>query len=324
MKTLITKSKSSLILALAIIAGPTWSKSVAQITELKGNVFLVSETGATKAVKLNDHIDDRAELLVGEDGAVTLNNYFNVTYHLTHSSHMKFYEKSVQLKKGKAWIQSFSSRQPLALTTANGHVDFWKSEFIATFDQITAKTQILAVSGELDVANVLENHFKHTLTAGTFTVIDPEVENGQPRAPTKVGLTSLNQALAEFKALPDELKKEMPLNEVKREIASVETGPATSKKGEIIFIGHNHKVGRLPASVNTVKKTKNHELGHASINYYGISHVEESVRNPASIHKVSSEITIDPGFEENLRIDKESSPKYSKELESLIEDLQSY
>lgn len=322
MKTLITKSKNSFFLALAVVALPVWAKPVAQVTELKGNVFIVSETGATKALKLNDHVDDKAELLVGEDGAITLNNYFNVTYHLTNSSHMKVYEKSVQLKKGKAWIQSSTARHHLMLTTANAHVEFKKGEFIATFDQNSAKTQVLVVNGDVELANVLDRNMRHALTAGTFSVIDPEVEEGHPRAPTKVGLSSLNQALAEFKALPESLKKDSP-KEVSRAIASVEEGPSM-KKGQIIFIGHTNKIERMPASVKPVSTTKKHDLSHAPIHYYGVSEeVLDSQRTPASIVK-TNEVQIDSQFEQNLMLNKESPVKYSKELDNLIEDLKSY
>src|SRR5690606_11276660 len=146
---------------------------------------------------------------------------------------------SVQLKKGKAWIQSLNSRHPLALTTANGHVNYWKGEFIASFDQTTSRSQFLVVNGDVEVSNVLDQEMKYTVSAGSFTIVDPEVEHGSPRAPTKVGLTSLNSALADFKQVPEKMMEASP----SRGIASVET----VKKGEIIFIRSN----RLPASVES-------------------------------------------------------------------------
>lgn len=338
MKTSLTKLKSSFILCLGLAAIPLWAKPVAQVTELKGQVFVITPEGKTHSLKLNDHLEEKSEIMVGEEGSVTLNDYYDATYHMIEGTHMKFFDKSVQLKKGKTWIQSLNSRHPLALTTANGHVDFWKGEFITTFDQASSRSQVLVVNGEVEVSNVLDKNMKYIVLAGTFTLIDPDVESGLPRTPTKVGLSSLNGALAEFKALPKALKVETP----SRKIASVEETPAV-KKGTILFINSQGQMtNRLPASVQGKaykyfkKKTTAVPLTTAPIRFYGMGNapvIQETSRLPASVNyfiapaapkKVGSELNIDPEFSESLRMEKASQPKYSKELENLIQDLKSY
>jgi hypothetical protein len=356
MKTSLTKLKSNFFLALALSSAPIWAKPVAQVTEVKGQVFLVSPDGKTKSLKSNDHVEEKSEIMVGEDGTITLNDYYDATYHLTEGSHLKFFDKSVQLKKGKTWIQSLNARHPLALTTANGHVGFWKSEFITTFDQSTSKSQVLVVNGDVEVSNVLDKNMKHSVAAGTFTIIDPEIENGLPRTPTKVGLDSLNTALSEFKALPEKLKETGTTPVTTREIASVESEPAeaTVKKdgpqaptGEIIFISKSGKMDRLPASAETgaynyfkkklARKTKPQA---APIRFYGM-YVAESAsapivqqpRIPASVKpisviatpkKVATDLNIDAEFSNSFRHEKANQPNHSKELENLIQDLKSY
>ncbi len=332
MKTLFTKSKSSLFL-LAFMAFPLWAKPVAQVTELSGSVFVVKPDGKTATLKANDHLEDKSEVMVEEGGTITLNDYYDSTYHLIGGTHLKLFDRSAQLKRGKTWIQCLNGRFPLALTTANGHASFKKGEFIATFDQATSRSQFLVVSGDVEVSNVLERNLKYSVPAGTFTLVDPEVENGAPRAPTKVGLTSLDSALSEFKKLPEEIKTGIA---PARSIASVES---SAKKGEITFI----KTNRLPASVSggaqnyfakkvsKVSQEKTVNLGHAPIRYFGTSWKPvEAPRMPASIapvvpapKKIAPQ-TLDPEFEDSLKRKVLEQPKFTKELDSLIQDLKSY
>lgn len=335
MKTSLTKLKSSLIVVLALTALPLMAKPVAQVSEISGQVFMITPEGNTSTLRLNDHIDEKSEIMVEEGATVTLNDYYDATYHLVGGTHLKLFNKSVQLKRGKTWIQSLSPRHSLALTTANGHVDFWKGEFITTFDQLTSRSQILVVNGDVEVSNVLDRNMKYTISAGSFSTIDPEIEGGLPRSPTKVGLASLNSALSEFKKLPQGLRNEGP----SRVIASVNEAPEQVKKGRIIFISTN----RLPASVagkahsfykkSVAKKAKRSDLAHAPIRFYGVATNEEAAavpRKPASIARpevtrsTSSDLNLDPEFSQSLKKEVTQQPKYSKELESLIKDLKSF
>lgn len=349
MKTSLTKLKSSLIL-LSLITTPLWSRPVAQVSDISGSVFVMTPKGETVLLKVNAHIEEKSEIMVEEGAHITLMDYYNATYHMIGGSHAKFFDKSVQLKRGKTWVQSQNSRFPLALTTANGNADFWKGEFIATFDQATSRSQFLVVNGDVEVSNVLDRNLKYLVSAGTFTLVDPEVENGVPRAPTKVGLTSLNAALAEFKQLPKAMNEQAPAP-VERKIASVEEEEkAEVKKGEIIFISTN----RLPASVGsahhyykkkTVKRTsKPVEVSAVPVRVYGLipltapvatkkAEIKVEQRTPASIQPQAAQpkamesqttLNLDQEFAESLKKQAEEQPKYSKEVDSLIQDLKSY
>jgi hypothetical protein len=200
------------------------------------------------------------------------------------------------------------------------------------------------VNGDVEVSNVLDKNYKHTVPAGTFSMIDPEVENGTPRAPTKVGLDSLNSALADFKALPEQLK---PTTESapSRSIASVEqTNQPT--KGEIIFISKGTVMNRLPASTNSAysyfkkkvvkKKPQKEPAVEAPIRFYGMKPSLEpvsQVRIPASVQpvlapaapkKFAIDLNTDQEFSNSLSQQKANQPNQSKELENLIQDLKSY
>jgi hypothetical protein len=345
MKTFLTRSKSKLgasailLLALVTVAAHAETKPVAEVTGIQGTVFVVTPDGATRTLKNSDHIELKSEIMVDEGSSISLNDYYDATYHLAGGSHVKFFDKSVQLKRGKTWIQSQSARHPLNLTTANGHVNFWKGEFISTFDQSTSRSQFLVVNGEVEVSNILDQNMKYSVPAGSFTLVDPEVENGSPRAPTKVGLSSLNTALAEFKAFPAKQDSSSP----ERTVASVEEKKepvpeiTVPKKGEIIFM----KSGRLPASVRGSAHTyfkkkvsvKKVELTSAPIKFYGVNKTEEKAvapRVPASVAPVQLPkrdapiVKIDPEFTDTLKKQEVEQPKHPKELDRLIEDLKSY
>lgn len=339
MKTSLTKLSSSFI--LFTLSFGALAKPVAQVTEVNGTVFVVSPDGKTTSLKKNQHIEEKSEIMVEDGASITLNDYFDATYHLAGGSHLKFFNMSVQLKNGKAWIQSSVGKNPLALTTANGNASFGKGEFITTFNQTSSRSQFLVVNGDVEVSNVLDQNMKYVVSGGTFTTIDPDVENGNPRAPTSVGPNSLNAALADFKKLPNAIVKAEPVPA--RTIASVEEAP---KKGEIVFITSN----RLPASITekyfkkiTAKKVA--PLAAPSltatpvpIKIYGTSYkpaepvIAPSIRTPASVpapavnmpKKATPAFENDPEFGSSLKKHADEQPKYSKELESLIHELKSY
>ena len=71
-----------------------WARPVAQVINVQGQVFLVTPEGKTKALKKADHIDENSEVMVGEDGGITMNDYYDAVYHLTQGTHLKFFDKS--------------------------------------------------------------------------------------------------------------------------------------------------------------------------------------------------------------------------------------
>lgn len=332
MKTSITKLKTSFFLVTLITSSVSFAKVVAKVTEVKGNVFAVLPDGKTVKVIPNLHLDEKSEIIVDENGSATFYDFYDTTYHMNHSSHIKVLDRSVHLKGGKVWIQSTHTTSPLSLITANAYVDYWKSEFITSFDQVSGKSQVMVVNGDLDVSNILDRNLKYSLTAGAFTVIDPDVNEGQPRQPTTIGPESLSKALAEFKAVPKSiLNKEIP--STKRAIASVEEIPSPTKKGEIIFI----KTNRAPASVESKKKFKTpvaktfspvpiRVIGHSApvtpkVVTPSLPRVEFS-RVPASAQP--AKMIQDVDFQQSLDSAKGSQPKYPSEVQKLIDDLKSY
>lgn len=322
MKTSRTKLKISLMVVACLGTFAAWAKPIAQVQEVKGLAFIITASGETKRIKAFDILEERSELLVEEGTQVSLNDYYNASYHLTGGTHVKFYDRSIQLKKGKTWVKSLS-KAPLIMTTANGSVEFTAGQFIATFDQVTNRSQVLVVQGDVEVSNILDQDLRYTVAQGNFTVIDPEVDNGLPRVPTKVGMASLNSALEEFK-----MKSDAPLvlpSKPSRSVASVrplET-PVSIKKGEIIFMTSSE----LPRAVNgpsrrtpaSVKPKRTPRYGVAPISYYGVKEAAAAfARIPASSSQ--SPIQVVP----TLKEDKDVMPEYTNDLKNLLHDLKSY
>ncbi len=334
MKTSITKLKTSFLVMTLTLSSVSFAKVVAKVTEVKGNVFAILPEGKTVKITPNFHLDENSEILVSEDGLVTFYDYYDTTYHLNGSSHIKMLDKSAHLKSGKVWIQSTHTNTPLSLITANAHVDYWKSEFITSFDQNSGKSQVMVVGGDLDVSNILEKNIKYSLTAGAFTVVDPDHNEGQPRRPTTIGPDSLNKALAEFKAIPkDILNNSTP--SMKRSIASVDEN-ISSKKGEIIFIHSS----RAPASVEpkakkmSMKRVQKPSVTPVVVRVIGVSDSvpslvvsptpskAEVMRVPASAQPTV--MTHDADFNQSLDSATGKQPKYPSEVQKLIEDLKSF
>lgn len=335
MKTfLIRLSSSVLVLGLPLAV---WAKPVAIVMEVSGTVIKVTKEGRSSSLKANEHLEEMTELLLEEGASVKINDYYDTSYSLAGGSQLKIFDKTVQLKKGKTWVQSTNTRHPLALTTANGLVSFNKSEFIASYEQATSRSQVLVMNGTVDVANILNKNMKYSVEAGNFTMIDPDKESGLPRVPTRVGESSLNAAIAEFKAFPS-VEKETKVAPA-RAIASVPEAVAP-KKGEIIFISSVSK--RAPASVaslGTPKKQpkKSTQASNVPIRFYGFAYAEpEEVvieRTPASVSSLNSLIEAkaqepimkkSTEFDGTLKTHPVTDPKYSKELQNLIDDLKKF
>lgn len=362
MKTLLKRLSSSLL--FLIISFSASARPVAQVVDVSGTAFVVNKLGKTKTIKKDQQIDEYSEVLVEEGAALTLNDYYNTSYHSTGGSHLKLFNKSIQLKKGKSWIKSMTSKYPLSVTTANGQVDFSKGEFIVTFDQTTNRSQYFVISGEVEVSNILNKEIKYQIPAGSFSFIDPDVDNGMPRSPTKVGLQSLESTLSEFNQLPEKIfgKKNVVPKSAARSLASIsepkseevtlkkepvtlptETKEAPAiKKGEIIYLTTHRKPASVEQGIahNYYKKIVNKKRTptKVKIKIYGSAWKKPQppsrpVRTPASIKVIGASvdekkptgiITNDPEFEMSLKKHEAQQPKYSKELGNLIDELKSY
>jgi hypothetical protein len=357
MKISLTKLKISLTALVLITALSALGKPVAQVIEVNGVVFLVTPDGKTKTVKASDHIEENSEVLLSENSTMIVNDYYDASYHLTEGGHYKFFDKSLQLKKGKTWVRSLNPRHNLALTTANGFLNFNKGEFIVTFDSSSSRSQVMVVSGNVEVSNILEKNFTQVVSEGTFSLIDPDVDDGLPRTPTRIGLESLNLALSEFKTTLPQIKPEVISEEPLRSIASVPSGPTPEtaaeiknrSRGEIIFMTSDNKISRVPSSTDSAYSyfkqksvvPKKHKATSVNVRFYGVTlrkNYRDNViisrsRIPASLtklspvlpsEKLSEEVLTEKKWRDFLGQEKVFIPNHSKDLDKLLQELKDY
>lgn len=188
-------------LSMEIFAG----SPVAVVTDLKGKAFY-SLNGKTKEISIQDHIYDFGEIFTEVGSQITLTDYHDHKFHMAGSGHLQFLNRTIELKKGYIWLQSFNKGEEFAFQTANGVVKYKYGESIISFDAITGKTQILVVKGFFDLENSLNNYSKVTVRDGQFSFVSNDYNDGHPRSPTLIGFSSYKKVTALFDGIHPEVK----------------------------------------------------------------------------------------------------------------------
>ncbi len=164
----------------------------------------------------------------------------------------------------------------------------------------------------------------------------PDVNDGYPRTPTKVGYESLMAAVHLFPGIKSQdagvAQAQTQVAPAVRSIASV-----NEKKGEIIFMTTVIDAKREPASAGGeaqkyfVKKLKKKKANStpAIVRVIGFQAVKAaSSRKPASSQKVQTqgpEIRVnDSEFLKSYEQLKSQQPRNPQEVQRLIDDLNSY
>ncbi|MBT4793044.1 MAG: hypothetical protein HON90_15835 [Halobacteriovoraceae bacterium] len=336
-----------------------WAQILGRVIEVKGNAFSFKDQ-KTSTLKYGSKIYDLDEIMVEDESMLSIVNSAGHVYHVNGGSFVKFYKGIVEVKNGYVWIQSNTSKKAFVNTT-NSIAQFGEGQFIYSFDNISGKTQLLVLEGDVKFSNALEPKLFTKVHAGYFSLVDQKYENGLPRAPTKVGLGSYKKmkgVFAQFKILQD-TKLEQQIWGVKknvvktsRSIASV--APAikvSSKKGRLIVI-KTYGVSRVPASTGPMnyyldlkkkeawkyKPIINNDI--ATIHYFGQNppSVNKSApkaktkeqrkpasRVPASIQKsqMINELKTSK-FEASLKQAQSQNQRHSTEVNGLIDDLKTY
>jgi hypothetical protein len=337
MKTLITSLKSSsLLLALMLAPSLAHAKLIGKVHMIKGNAFIIQNQKTLALIKDMD-IEEGAQVMVSDDSQVTLGDFFDRRFHISAGSHVVMNDMSLILQKGSLWSQSLTTNsKKMTLSTANLFITTYKGEFIVTYSAAEKKSQLTVVTGEVDVASPREPAFRYAVSAGQFTLAIPEVNDGYPRTPTKVGYESLMAAVHLFPGIKSQdagvAQAQTQPAQAERSVASV-----AEKKGEIIFMTTVIDAKRAPASVTGeaqkyfVKKLKKKKVKStpALVRVIGFQSVKTfSSRKPASSRIVQTqgpEIRVnDSNFLKSYEELKGQQPKNPKEVQSLIDDLNSY
>ena len=285
--------KYLILLNCLLFSMSSYSKIVARVIHVSGSAFSFYEKKAD-GLKYGSKIKDLSEVMVEDGAALSVVNPNGDVFHINGGSLVKFYEGIVELKNGHIWVKSKSKKRGL-FNTPNSVGEYSEGEFIYSFDNISAKTQLLVLTGEVKFSNALEPSSYTKIKSGEFSLVDQKYENGLPRPGTKVGLDSykkMKQVFANFENLESNKFDYMVAegsSKVQRGIASVNINPSSEKKtknlrkkGKVIRL-KTVKAGtqRSPASVSPVEYYKNMRKKEsrkfqpiksnkvAPINYYG-------------------------------------------------------
>ena len=321
---------------------------VGKVHDLKGQAVMVFE-GHTSTLKVGSDIEDGADVLVSDEAAMTVGDFFDRRHHLSGGTNLTMQKNSLILKKVAVWTQSVGSKSSSQISTANMMVLSDKGEWVTTYDPATRRTQLTAISGEVRVASPQEPAFQYAVSAGMFTVADPKLDEGYPRSPTKLGYDSLMKTLAIFPGTKsrDAGLANFQTKQTSRRIASVQEEPVVGK-GQITFISKGHKTKRIPASLDGAAQSyfmkkavkKSAKVGHsqsttAPVRIIGSQWLSgtAAVRKPASVSVRKSSSVSKPSkslndesndFLKSFEKHMKAQPKNPAEVQRLIDDLQSY
>lgn len=248
--------KLGLLVLLISFTQITHAKIVARVLDVKGNAFSFYGKKAV-TLKYGSKLTDLSEVMVEDGSTLSLVNSKGHIFHVNGGSLVKLFDGIMELKNGHVWVQS-NNKQGGLINTSNSVGVFDEGEFIYSFDNISGKTQLLVLTGEVKFSNAIEPELRTNIASGYFSLIDPKYENGIPRGATKVGLQSykeMKSVFAHFDKLQNTNFEHLLWGEKKesssmgRGIASVPQSSTSSKKGRLITIKTYKSSGRIPASV---------------------------------------------------------------------------
>lgn len=352
--------KSLLIVICLSFMFTVHAKIVARVSGVEGNAFIFND-GESYMLKYGSKVEDMSEVVVEDGSALTLLNSQGHEFHVNGGSLVKFNNGITELKNGSIWVINEGFKKGF-VHSANSIANYGLGQFIYSFDNMTGKTQLLVITGDIQFSNTLEPNLHVSIPSGYFSLVDPKLRDGLPRAPTKVGLKSykkIKSTFAHFKQLQkikiDRLW-EAP-KKVNRSIASVNdqfslttVKKVTNKKrGKLIII--KTYSGRIPASIsqsssaaspmdylqNKVKENKKAYIpvktgSSAKIRYFGFDNKKSSPeantgRTPASVKKLAIIKDLKGPvsvFSKTFTKKQNSNQRHSDDVNSLIDELESY
>jgi hypothetical protein len=241
--------KKLLILSLILSASFANAKTVARVLGVEGNAFNFMSSKKAKQLIYGSKIEDASVVMVEDGATLSIKDEAGRVYHLGGGTQVKLFSKLIEVQKGYLWVSSKLSSIG-TISSANAVVKYTQGQFIFNFDNYRSKSQVMALTGNVQLSNSVEPELLVEIPAGHFSFIDNKVNEGMPRGATRVGLTSYKS----FKSVFDNNDRIQHKSferafgteaEPARAIASVTPKKA---KGKILYFGNN--TARIPASAS--------------------------------------------------------------------------
>ncbi|MCT4640898.1 MAG: hypothetical protein N4A33_01285 [Bacteriovoracaceae bacterium] len=346
--------KKVLVIISLIINTTVLAKTVARVTDHKGAALFYNKAGQLKHLVYGTKLSTGTDVIVDDNGALTLKTDDGTYYYLSAGSTAKLYSNGIELKSGKVWVNRPKESIMEVVQSANSKVYHKTGQFIFSFDPIDSKSELLVLTGNVKFSNRQEEELKYSIPAGSFSFVSKKYENGVPRKATRVGqksYTALRSIFSDF----DDLKKVKFDNMFtpslpKRAIASVKTKSKIrfvkysykkenkSKKTSLKIIKKSRSIASVKRKVvnkeNTakvrlfrLKKKKRYTQKIVKTKIIPVLKVDKRTRRkPAAVEKkqIIQDLSSVSLFEKSLRTQIDSNPKYKPEINSLIDELKSY
>jgi hypothetical protein len=340
-------SQISLIAFLGMASLAYAQSPVAMVNGVTGRAFL-SKDGATKELRQGMLIEDFSDLVTEEGASVSLSDYYDHRFHIAGASQVKFLNKIIELRNGYLWVQSGGKHTGFTVQTANALIAYDTDEFVASFEPMNGKSQVLVMKGDVEFANLQDLRAFVSITEGKFSFVMNSVDESSPRSPTEVGYASFQKIAGMFGGLSP--LKDAPTQTIQRNVASVPE--QTAKSGEIIYIRaetkkseatraseleqlHKSKVTEMVSKIPSKKKyqSKYTKPSGVTVRVFGLSPratakvkskpapIIQAPRAPASVPEKA--INTSNAFESGLIDEYKRQKRHSKEMNNLIDKLQS-
>jgi hypothetical protein len=212
--------KFIIVMSLLCTSFSTFAKSIARVTAKSGNAFLLN-ANTTTAIHVGDIIEDFSEVITDENGSLTFQDFHEHIFHLNEGSHVSFMNKSLELKGGNLWVQSENPETGYSIQSSNARISFSSDEFIISYNNYPAKTQVMVISGDVKFSNIHEEHLFYNITSGKFSFINQDFDKGLPRKPTLIGYDSYQQFVGTFTGVKPLNNSLNGLSSAKTKISSV-------------------------------------------------------------------------------------------------------
>jgi len=261
------------------------AKGGARVIDVKGYAFAVKE-GQTVKLHVGDVVNDFSEIMTEEGAQISFRDFHDHQYHLSGSGYIKLMNRTIELKRGYLWLQSFSHEKDYRIETANAGILYNDGESIVSFDSASGRSQVLVVSGKVTMENLMEPQLKQDVTSGNFSFVDQEYESGIPRPQTLIGFSSFKKVFALFDGVTPMNQNDVDFFSGKERLANTikphKSVPAMKemKRGKAVLVRSNKSRSEMPKrEIASVQDSHNHRRGEVIL----LKKVSLQARRPASM-----------------------------------------
>lgn len=185
-----------ILFSFVSIAGPNF-----RVVKVIGVTSLIDEKNEAKDLSQGVFLPTNSKIMVSKGSQLTFNSETGAIYHLSESSSMEIWREQLVLLSGTLWVQSPNENKEQIIETMNSVVEFKKSEFVLSFDDIIKKSQVFVISGHTAISNIFMKEKKELLVSGEISFVQKDFQQGMPRRAALIGNESLTAVFSKFKGI---------------------------------------------------------------------------------------------------------------------------